>query len=149
MSRSVEAVAAYNASHSAGLPVILVFDGAKTRFNRGADVLNILADSIMFPAPRLLAVIDTKGIKKDHIYLAAELTKCLAASNIRKEDVVGVVSDTTSVMPKAIRHAGLIYIPRVSHVGKAIMKGMEVQPLSAWHAFLAYSRSRIGDLEAS
>lgn len=153
LARCADAVVAYNSTHSGGVPVVLVFDCAKTRFNRGGDIVNILVDSAMFPAPRLLDSINAKGEKKDYVYLAGQLERVLAANNIRKADVVAAVSDTTSVMPKAIRHAGLSYLPCVSHVGslmiKSVTKGLKVQPLSKWHPFLAYSGARLSELESN
>lgn len=66
---------------------------------------------------------------------------------IQSGDVVGVATDNTAVMPKAVQHAGLSHIPCLAHVGnlmiRAIVDTFDLEPLGGLRAFFAFCHLRV------
>lgn len=135
----------------AGKPVVVVFDGGITRYNRGSDILSVLLDSPFLQRPVLLRAIDMKGKKKDAAFLAAQVSGVMRDYALQKDDIIGVASDTTAVMPAAIKLLGLDHIPCWAHVCNLMVKelysALGISDVMQWRGYLV-SQARVSALEA-
>lgn len=114
--RHAAALANHMADLGRGKPIHLVIDGSQTSFARKQKVVAVVADSALLDAPMLVHARFVNNVSMDADFYADIITSVLQTYRWRKEDVVVVATDNTSVMPAAVRRAGFTALPCVAHV---------------------------------
>jgi len=150
MDKSVSKVEAEMKRMLSDIPVTLTIDSSSTKFAERQHVVVVCADSAHLDHSLLLDA-HVHREAQDSSYYAQRLLHVMKMYAIDPINVVGVATDNTATMPKAVWMAKLPHIPCISHVCNlmvgAIGKQFNLTHVLGFRVYLGNSHERVSRLQ--
>ena len=133
-----------------GIPVSLFVDGSDTKYSRRKKIIHVMADSAAIDHPVLLLVRLEDEASCDAPYFTRLLADVITEYELDRNNIVGVATDNTYVMPKSVRDAKLTHLPCAAHVIDLMLEGMASElgyrTLLGWRDFVGRSSARRAEM---
>jgi hypothetical protein len=130
-----------------GHQITLYVDASDTKYCGRKKVTLVIADAPTLPHAVLLLVKLEDGAKScDAAYHVELVVEVCREYGLHKDNIVGIATDNTAVMPRFVRDAGYEHFPCVAHVANlmvgVILKALGLKDLLGWREFFARSKPR-------